>query len=75
VVVIALPDALAARSIVDHVRAVNEHATIVARTHSEHERTELLRRGASEVLVAELEIGNAMATHVLQRLVPARATS
>jgi CPA2 family monovalent cation:H+ antiporter-2 len=51
VLVVALPDPLATRRIVDHARRARPRLPIVVRTHSLVERAALLRLGASEVVV------------------------
>ena len=65
-VVVAMPDALAARQAVIHVRMLNPRAEIVARAHSEHEEAELRRMGVARVVVAERELGNELLRHALR---------
>jgi CPA2 family monovalent cation:H+ antiporter-2 len=66
-VVIAVPDALTTRRIVDYVRQVNPQLTIVARAHNLEERDFLLGRGVSVAIVGELETAAEMARVTLQR--------
>jgi CPA2 family monovalent cation:H+ antiporter-2 len=66
-VIVAIPDALAARQAVLHIRALNPRAEIVARAHSEHEEAELRRMGVARVVVAERELGNELLRHALRR--------
>jgi CPA2 family monovalent cation:H+ antiporter-2 len=66
-VVVAIPDALAARQAVLYVRGVNPRAEIVARAHSEAEEAELRRMGVVRVVVAERELGNELLRHTLRR--------
>jgi len=67
VLVVALPDVLAARQITDHARRVNPNLDIVVRTHSWGERETLRRAGAGEAVVAELELALEMTRHTLRR--------
>lgn len=66
-IVVAIPDALAARQAVLHARTMNPRAEIVARAHSEHEEAELRRMGVARVVVAERELGNELLRHALRR--------
>jgi len=54
--VICIPERMAARRVLDHVRAVNPQVVVLARAHSERERRELYRRGVREVVLGELEL-------------------
>jgi CPA2 family monovalent cation:H+ antiporter-2 len=54
--VICIPERMAARRVLDHVQAVNPQAVVLARAHSERERRELYRRGVQEVVLGELEL-------------------
>jgi len=65
--VVAIPDPIAIRRIVDLARAVNPKVDIVVRTHSLGERDELERRGATEAVVGELELALEMSRHSLLR--------
>jgi monovalent cation:H+ antiporter-2, CPA2 family len=65
--VIALPDALATRRIVEHAREVNPDLPIVARTHSAAEREALHGLGVNEAVLAEFELAIEMARFALQQ--------
>ena len=65
--VIAIPDALATRRIVDQARQMNPRIEIVARTHSEPERLILQERGVSETVIGELELAIEMTRFTLHR--------
>ena len=65
--IIALPDPLAVRQIVDYVRERYPRLDVVARTHSEDERRYLLRHGVDEVILGEYELALEMTRHALQR--------
>jgi CPA2 family monovalent cation:H+ antiporter-2 len=67
VLIVALPDPLATRQIVDHARQRNPDLDIVARTHSTVEAAFLLQRGVSEVVHGELELALEMTRHTLRR--------
>ncbi len=66
-VILAIPDALAARQAALYVRRTNPRAEVVARAHSEAEETELRRMGVARVVVAERELGNELVRHALRR--------
>ena len=63
--VVAIPDPLAARQIVDHARQVQPDLDIVVRTHSQEERAFLERRGVAQAVMGELELALEMARHTL----------
>jgi CPA2 family monovalent cation:H+ antiporter-2 len=65
--VVAIPDALAARQAIEHTRRRNERCDVVARAHSEAEETDLRRLGVSRVVIAEREVGNELIRHALRR--------
>jgi CPA2 family monovalent cation:H+ antiporter-2 len=65
--VIAIPDALAARRIVDYVRERYPRLEIVVRTHSLSEQQVLHERGANEAVVGELELAVEMTRYTLRR--------
>ncbi|HEY8476894.1 MAG TPA: cation:proton antiporter [Chloroflexota bacterium] len=67
VLVIAVPDALAVRQIVEHARQLNPSIDIVARTHSLAEAEFLRERGVREAVVGELELALEMMRHTLSR--------
>jgi CPA2 family monovalent cation:H+ antiporter-2 len=65
--VVAIPDALAARQAIEHTRRRNERCDVVARAHSEAEEADLRRLGVSRVVIAERELGNELIRHALRR--------
>lgn len=65
--VVAIPDPIAIRRIVDFAREMNPRIDIVARTHSIAERDALEERGAAEAVVGELELALEMSRHCLRR--------
>jgi monovalent cation:H+ antiporter-2, CPA2 family len=65
--VLAVPDAVVARSVVEYARRVNPSLDIVARTHDEAEMRELLRRDVDEAVMGELELALEMTRHALRR--------
>src|SRR5262249_6534426 len=66
ILVVALPDPLATRQIVDYARQANPALAIIARTHSEHE-WRYLRDRVSEVVLGEREAAIEMARATMQR--------
>jgi monovalent cation:H+ antiporter-2, CPA2 family len=64
--VIALPDPVVTRQIVDQARRINPNIRIIARTHSDHEREWLLQRGVDAVVLGEWELALEIAVHALQ---------
>lgn len=68
--VIAVPDPVAARRMAEIARTLNPAIEVVLRTHSEDE-TQLLRKdGIGMVFYGEEELANSMARHVVQRFAP-----
>jgi CPA2 family monovalent cation:H+ antiporter-2 len=67
VLVVALPDALAARQIVEYARRGWPRLDIVARTHSEDEMRQLQTMGVNEAVSGEIELALEMARHTLRR--------
>jgi CPA2 family monovalent cation:H+ antiporter-2 len=67
ILVVAIPDPLAARLIVDYARGVNRRLDIVVRTHSTAELAYLRNRGAAEAVMGELELALEMTRHTLHR--------
>jgi CPA2 family monovalent cation:H+ antiporter-2 len=65
--VVTIPDPPATRHVVQHARQVNPRLDVVARTHSIAEAEVLLRRGADEAVVGELELALEMTRHTLRR--------
>jgi CPA2 family monovalent cation:H+ antiporter-2 len=66
VLVVAIPDPVAARQIVDQALAAAPGLDIVVRTHSERERQFLQGRGVREVVLGEWELALEMIRHTLQ---------
>lgn len=67
VLIVAIPDPLSVRQIVEHARRVNPLIDIVVRTHSHNERREIQDRGANEAVMGELELAMEMSRHTLRR--------
>jgi monovalent cation:H+ antiporter-2, CPA2 family len=65
--VVAIPDALAARQAIDYARSRNPRIDIVARAHSEAEGQYLRQRGVDRVVVPEREIANELIRHTMHR--------
>jgi CPA2 family monovalent cation:H+ antiporter-2 len=65
--VVALPDALAARQAAGYALRHNPRLEVVARAHSDADADELRRLGAARVIVAERELGNELVRHALRR--------
>lgn len=69
VLVIAVPNALRARSMIEICNALNPRATTAVRTHSDEEAAVLQKGNAGKVFVAERELALSMTRHVLRSLV------
>jgi CPA2 family monovalent cation:H+ antiporter-2 len=67
VLVVAIPDAVAARQIVEYARRGWPRLDIVARTHTQEQMRDLHGRGVNEAVSAELELALEMARHTLRR--------
>lgn len=67
ILIITIPDAFAARLIVQHARRLNPRLAIVVRTHSEDERLYLETLGVGEAVVGEREVSLEMTRYTLQR--------
>lgn len=65
---IAMPDPMAARLAIDRARRINPRLDVVARVHSDFELDFLQGRGASVLIQPELEASIEMARHTLCRL-------
>jgi CPA2 family monovalent cation:H+ antiporter-2 len=65
--VVAIPDALAARQAVRYAVGRNARLHVVARAHSEGDETDLRRLGAARVITAERELGRELVRHTLSR--------
>jgi len=68
VLVVTVPDPIALRQIVHHVRAEHPRLPIVARARTASDRELLRREGVSEIVVAETEVALEMARYTLGRL-------
>ena len=73
--VVATPDTLDVRQMVDTARALNPSIEIVLRTHSEDELQLLRNDGIGTVFLGEEELAKGMTCHVLQRFEPGVAAS
>lgn len=65
--VVATPDTINVRQMVDTARTLNPRIEILLRTHSEDESTLLREQGFGEVFFGEEELAKGMASHVLER--------
>jgi monovalent cation:H+ antiporter-2, CPA2 family len=66
ILVVAIPDPVAVRQVVDRAQAVAPGLDIIVRTHSESERQFLVSRRVSEVVLGELELALELTRHTLQ---------
>ncbi len=66
--VIAVPEAFAARKMIELARTLRPAIEIVARAHGDEEAALLRREGAGEVFLGEQELAVAMTRHVSARL-------
>ena len=71
--VIATPETLQVRSMVETARTLNPGIQIVVRSHNVEEAELLEKEGAGTVFVGESELASAMVRHVLQLVNPAPA--
>ena len=69
--VVAAPDTLNIRQMVDTARTLNPAIEIVLRTHSEEESRLLRTENLGTVFFGEEELARGMSRHVLQRFAPA----
>lgn len=67
VLVVAIPDPVATRFVVDTVRRAHPRLPIVARTHSHSERAVLRQLGATVVVVGEVELALEMTRFTLRQ--------
>lgn len=67
VLVVAIPDALATRQVVDYALQVNPSVQIIVRVHSEIEREFMDRRPVSAVVMGEQELALEMTRQTLRR--------
>jgi CPA2 family monovalent cation:H+ antiporter-2 len=68
--VVATPDPLNVRQMVDTARTLNPGIEIVLRTHSEEESQLLRNDGVGTVFFGEEELAKGMTCHVLERFAP-----
>jgi CPA2 family monovalent cation:H+ antiporter-2 len=66
ILVVAVPDPVSTRQVVDRARTVAPGLDIVARTHSEDERQFLASRSVSEVVLGERELALELTRHALR---------
>ncbi|MDQ3060557.1 MAG: Kef family K(+) transporter [Pseudomonadota bacterium] len=69
--VVALPDPLDVRQMVETARTLNPGIEIVLRSHSEEESKLLRKDGIGTVFLGEEELAKSMTGHVLERFAPA----
>ncbi|MDP9379750.1 MAG: cation:proton antiporter [Chloroflexota bacterium] len=67
VLLVAVPDPLATRLIVEHARRVNPGLDVAVRTHSWDEREFMLRRRVGKTVMGELEMALELTEYALQR--------
>jgi monovalent cation:H+ antiporter-2, CPA2 family len=67
VLVLAIPDPPAARHALEYAKRVNPRIEVVARTHSERERAQLLDLGARQAVLGERELAIQLARFTLRR--------
>jgi CPA2 family monovalent cation:H+ antiporter-2 len=67
VLVVAVPDPMSTRFVVDTVRRAHPRLPIVARTHSQSERAVLRQLGATVVVVGEVELALEMTRFTLRQ--------
>jgi monovalent cation:H+ antiporter-2, CPA2 family len=65
--IVAMPDALAARRIVEQARQQRKDLDVLVRTHSLAELSMLRKHGANEAVLGELELALEMTRHTLHR--------
>jgi CPA2 family monovalent cation:H+ antiporter-2 len=65
--IVAMPDALAARRIVEQARQHRKDLDVLVRTHSLTELAILRKQGANEAVLGELELALEMTRHTLHR--------
>jgi CPA2 family monovalent cation:H+ antiporter-2 len=70
--VIAMPDTLNVRRMIEIARTVNPRIETVVRTHSEEEATLLERENSGKVFLGEHELASSMIQHILDRYAPGR---
>lgn len=73
--VVATPDPLNVRQIVDTARALNPNIEILLRTHSEDESRLLRKNKIGTVFFGEEELAKGMTSHILERFAPQQAAT
>ena len=73
--VVAVPEPLYVRAMVETARTLNPGIEIVLRTHSEDESELLRKENLGAVFYGEEELAKGMTSHVLGRFVPAEAAA
>ncbi|MDO8437572.1 MAG: YbaL family putative K(+) efflux transporter [Nitrosomonadaceae bacterium] len=66
--VIAIPDTLRVRSMVETARMLNPQIEIIIRTHSDEEAALLRNEGAGTVFLGEHELALSMTRHILEKI-------
>jgi len=66
--VIAIPDAVDVRKMVEIARTLNPGIDVVLRTHNEEEADLLRKESLGEVFLGEHELARGMTDHILSRL-------
>ena len=67
VLVIAVPDTLKVRRMIDTARTVNPRIETVVRTHSEEEAMLLEKESAGKIFLGEHELARSMSDYILER--------
>lgn len=70
--VIAVPDTLRARRMIETARILNPSIQIIVRTHNDEEAALLRKESGGEVFVGEHELALSMLRHVLNSVAPAK---
>lgn len=65
--VLCMPERMAARRALEHAREVNKPLVVLARTHSYEDRRFLQEKGAEEAVVGELELALELGRSALER--------
>ncbi|RZL92483.1 MAG: Kef family K(+) transporter [Variovorax sp.] len=73
VLVVATPETLHVRQMIEAARTLNPDIQIVVRSHNEEEATLLSRENSATVFLGEFELAQAMTREVVRRAVPAAA--
>jgi monovalent cation:H+ antiporter-2, CPA2 family len=66
--VLCVPEQMAVRRALEHARAVNQAATVLARTHSYEDRAFLQAHGAEQAVIGEMELALELGRRALERL-------